>query len=66
MVKPKADAIKTVHFPSSDVAAINALAKYTGISFSGHARSALKLYIREHKQLVEEAVQANTEGTTAV
>lgn len=65
MVKPKADAIKTIHFPSSDVAAIDALARYTGISFSGHARSALKLYIRENKQLVEEAVQANTDAVIA-
>lgn len=61
----KAYAAKSIRFPSSDFIAVDALARYTGISFSGHVRAALKMYLRENKQLVKEAVQASPDGPTA-
>lgn len=65
MAKIRTDKIKTVHFSKKDADVVEALANYTGIAFSGHVRLAVKLYLRQNKQLVEEALQANTEGATA-
>ena len=65
MAKLKTDKIKTIHFSKEDAGAVEALASYTGIAFSGHVRSAVKMYLRKNKQLVEEAVNASIEDVAA-